>query len=237
MFFIFSNFTGLICNFITNHLPSIFFLALHVVNPNAFPKSLSLKEEKKLVKLMELGDANAKLKLIEHNLRLVAHIVKKFHHPQEESEDLISVGSIGLIKGINTYNTGKASKLSSYISRCIENEILMHFRSAKKTSLDISINEPVEISKDGDALTLLDTLQDETVILDEVSSKLSAEQLGRFVNQNLGYREKTIINLRYGLKNRNPLTQQEVADKLQISRSYVSRLEKKTLYSLQKMLK
>ena len=156
-------------------LNSVAFFILHVISPNVFPKPLSSKEEKKFINLLEKGDKSAKDKLIEHNLRLVAHIAKKYNNSKSDPDDLISIGTIGLIKAINTFNSSKNTKLSSYASRCIENEILMYFRNAKKTSLDLSINEPIETDKNGNVLTLIDTISSDESIFDKVNTKIKCK--------------------------------------------------------------
>ena len=199
-----------------------------------FPRPLSQKEEKELLIKMGQGDMEARNKLVEHNLRLVAHIVKKYYAMGTDPDDLVSIGTIGLIKAINTYNCEKNIKLSSYASRCIENEILMHFRSTKKNALDISINEEIDSDADGNALTLMDVMATEDSIVDDLDTKIKTEKLGRFIKETLTPRETLIVTLRYGLNQKRPLTQREVAELLKISRSYVSRIEKKALEKLRK---
>lgn len=213
-------------------LSSIIFFVLHVTSPNLFPKPLSKKEEEKLIDLMTKGDLNAKNKLVEHNLRLVAHITKKYSASKEEPDDLISIGTIGLIKAINTFNKNKGIKLSSYASRCIENEILMNFRSSKKTQLDVSMNEPIETDKNGNALTIMDTIASDECVFDKISNKIDVEKLTKLINTHLTPREKIIMHLRYGLNGTRSMPQREVANKLKISRSYVSRIEKKAIAML-----
>ena len=218
-------------------LQRILFLALHIVNPNSFSKPLSSKEEKECFKKIRNGDKNAKDKLINHNLRLVVHIIKKFNFSQKASnEDLISVGTIGLIKAVNTFREEKGIKFSSYASRCIENEILMDLRSVKKTNLDISMSEPIESGKSENTLTLMDTIADKSKFYEHIFNKVDIEKLSVNIKKYLTKREQDIINLRYGLKTGNSLTQQEVAKKIGISRSYVSRIEKKALILLKNSL-
>lgn len=183
---------------------------------------------------MKAGDNSARNKLVEHNLRLVAHIIKKYYGAQGDQDDLVSIGTIGLIKAINTYDPDKKIRLSSYASRCIENEILMYFRSAKKRAQDISLNEAIDTDKDGNPLTLLDILAVDDSILDELDMKLNSRKLGQFITEELGEREKRIIILRYGLNGKKPMTQKDVAALLGISRSYVSRIETKALKALRK---
>ena len=178
---------------------------------------------------MKNGDSEAKNKLIEHNLRLVAHIIKKYYGTKCEQDDLVSIGTIGLIKAINTFDPDKKIRLSSYASRCIENEILMHLRAVKKTERDISLNETIDTDKDGNPLTLMDIMAVDDSILDDLDMKLNSKKLGQYINEELSGREKTVIILRYGLNGKKPMTQKEVAGLLGISRSYVSRIETKAL--------
>ena len=210
------------------------FFILHVCGGGAFPKPLPEKKEREYLLRMKQGDLTARGKLIEHNLRLVAHIIKKYYGKQGEQDDLVSIGTIGLIKAIDTFDTGKNIRLSSYASRCIENEILMHFRAAKKTAQDISLNETIDTDKDGNPLTLLDIMAVDDHILDDLDKKLNKQKLGKFINEELTEREKKIIILRYGLDGKEPMTQKNVAKLLNISRSYVSRIETKALKQLRK---
>ena len=160
--------------------------------------------------------------------------MKKYYATGTDPDDLVSIGTIGLIKAVNTYNDEKSIKLSSYASRCIENEILMYFRSTRKSALDISINEEIDSDADGNALTLMDVMAQDDTIVDELDLKFKTEKLGKFIRESLTPRETLIIRLRYGLGQTKPLTQREVADRLKISRSYVSRIEKKALSKLRK---
>ena len=210
------------------------FFILHVCGGGAFPKPLSEKKEREYLQKMAQGDADAKNKLIEHNLRLVAHIIKKYYGVSSEQEDLVSIGTIGLIKAINTFKPDKNIRLSSYASRCIENEILMHFRSVKKSAQDISINETIDTDKDGNQLTLLDIMAVDDDIIDNLDKKLNIKKLGQYINEELEEREKKIIILRYGLDGRKPVTQKQIAKQMNISRSYVSRIETKALKKLRK---
>jgi len=216
-------------------LSSLILFALHVDNMGVFPKPLSPKDEEKYFKLMAKGDKNAKDKLIEHNLRLVAHIVKKYNPTPQEQEELISIGTIGLIKGVTTFDYSKGARFATYASRCIENEILMNFRAMKKSSGDIYISEPIETDKDGNTLTLIDLVDDGTDINEQVDFLIHSRQLSHFLERCLGKREKEIIIMRYGLYGTLPHTQNEVAEKLNISRSYVSRIEKKAIEKLRRM--
>ncbi len=222
-------------NAILDILATIPFTILHVITPNSFPKPLTSKEEKKYIELLKSGNVHAKDKLIKHNLRLVAHITKKYYlNKKSDSDDLISIGTIGLIKAVNTFKPEKGIKLSSYAARCIENEILMHFRNSKKTSLNISINEPIETDKNGNILTLMDTIATDDSIIDKIDTKVNIQKLSKFISTKLSARERIILFLRYGLGGKAPLPQREVAIKLGISRSYISRLEKKALCILKK---
>ena len=211
---------------------SLLFFVLHVSGAGSFPKSLSAKEEQETLRRMAAGDRAARGKLIEHNLRLVAHIVKKYYGTAADQEDLISIGTIGLIKAIDSFDMNKGIRLSSYAARCVENEILMFFRSTRKNAQDVSINEPIDMDKDGNALTLMDILAQEDTTVDELDLKFKTEKLYRYILSSLEAREKEIILLRYGLAGAPPLPQREVAKKLDISRSYVSRIEKKALEKL-----
>ncbi len=215
-------------------LASVPFLALHLTSANSFPKPLSREEENKYIEKLQNDDQNAKSKLIKHNLRLVAHIAKKYYSEKTEFDDLISIGTIGLIKAVNTFKPSKNIKLSSYASRCIENEILMYFRAGKKSSLDISMNEPIETDKNGNTLTLMDTISTSDTILETIDTKINVQKLNKYLVKNLSPRERIIICMRYGICGFKPLKQRQVAKKLGISRSYVSRIEKKALGILKK---
>lgn len=210
---------------------SNFFYAfiLHIGKNTSFPKPLSPQKELEYLKKSSEGDIDARNKLVEHNLRLVAHIIKKYYSNYSDHEDLVSIGTIGLIKAINTFNVDKNIKLSSYASRCIENEILMHFRNTKKTLQDISLSDAIDTDKDGNPLTLIDILADERNFTDEIEVKINSEKLSEYLNTALDEREKKIIIMRYGLDGNEPLTQREVAKLLGISRSYISRIEKRAL--------
>lgn len=215
-------------------LSSIPFFVLHAISANSFPKPLSKREEQRYIDMLKNHDENAKNKLIKHNLRLVAHITKKYYSEKTDPDDLISIGTIGLIKAINSFNPEKGIKLSSYASRCIENEILMHFRSLKKSALDISINEPIETDKNGNVLTLMDTIATEDTSLEKVCTKINIRKLSTHLVKSLSPRERIIICMRYGICGFSALPQREVAKKIGISRSYVSRIEKKALQTLKK---
>ena len=209
-------------------LKSLFFVTGSYSN-NVFLKPLSKEDEQKYIDLMLQGDKNARAKLIEHNLRLVAHIVKKFESKKVSSDDLISIGTIGLIKAIDSYNKDKPTKITTYAARCIENEILMYFRSNKKHLNDVSLNDSIGYDKDGNEINLIDVLKDNSPDMnDTLHTKDNIELLNKYL-EILNKREKDIIIKRYGLNNTREYTQKEIADILGISRSYVSRIEKRAL--------
>ncbi len=182
--------------------------------------------------LKEQGNEDARAKLIEHNLRLVAHVVKKYYTANENQDDLISIGTIGLIKAVNTFKSDKKIRLATYAARCIENEILMHFRNNKKYAQDVYISDPIDTDKNGNTLTLIDIIADEGNIEDEIDTKLKIKRLREIIEIALEPRELEIIKMRYGLDNTKSLTQREIAAKLKISRSYVSRIETAALEKL-----
>ena len=203
----------------------------------AFPEPLSPEEEEKYIDLMLKGDTNARNILIEHNLRLVAHVAKKYTNYQKDSDELISIGTVGLIKGISTYKNTKGSRLATYTARCIDNEILMDLRSAKKLQNNISLQSAVGIDKEGNEVTLEEKLADPTPSVEEtLSSNAEQKVLQSLIDKVLTSREKFIINLRYGLNNTQEKTQREIASSIGISRSYVSRIEKKALSKLRKAM-
>lgn len=206
----------------------------YINGPETLPPPLKGAEEAKVMERIEKGDEKAREVLITHNLRLVVYIAKKFESPSANVEDLISIGTIGLIKAVNTFCPSRNIKLATYASRCIENEILMYFRGTKKNSLDISMNEEIDSDADGNALTLTDIMSVEDNIVDELDLKMKIEKLAGFIKKCLSPREALIIRLRYGLDSQKPLTQREVSSMLKISRSYVSRIEKKALLKLRK---
>ena len=214
---------------------SLFFFALHVESGPAFPKPLSKRDEDECFELMANGDRRARDRLIEHNLRLVAHIVKKYAPNYSDQDELISIGTIGLIKAVSSFDHSKGARFATYASKCIENEILMNFRAAKKSAGDVYINEPVETDKDGNALTLMDLIDDGIDIHEQVDTLIRSRQLYVFLRKCLDERELEIIVHRYGLYGRDPHTQSETAEMLGISRSYVSRIEKKAVEKLRKM--
>ena len=220
--FLFTNFLELISNTI--------FLTGYISGNNTFPKPLDEKEEEMYLKQLKAGDKNAKGVLIERNLRLVAHVAKKYSTTNVDQDDLISIGTIGLIKGINSFKLEKGSKLSTYVSRCIDNEILMHLRSTKKLNAEVYLNEPIGKDKDDNVVTLQEVLEnDDRNIEDEVDLKMKIKKLYKKIGEVLKDREKTIIELRFGLGGHKPKTQHEIADMMGISRSYVSRIETKAI--------
>lgn len=222
--------------FLIGILSGIIFFALHVTAANSFPKPLSAEEERECFRKMGEGDKVSRNKLIEHNLRLVSHIIKKYYSNSSEQDDLVSIGTIGLIKAVSTFNYEKGTKFATYAARCIENEILMYFRNKKKYAQDISLSEPIECDKDGNALSIMDIMADEKSISEDIEEKLNSEKLYKIIDSELSPREKEIIYLRYGLLGRKAFTQREVAEKLEISRSYVSRIEKKALETLKEKI-
>ena len=202
----------------------------------SFPKPLTAQEERYYLGLAAKGDIAARNVLIERNLRLVAHIMKKYYAVTSDQEDLISIGTIGLIKGISTFDASKGARLATYAARCVENEILMHFRAQKKTAQDVSLSDFIETGTDGAALSLMDVVSDEDDLLETVSNRESLQTLRQAVKQSLTDQEQQVIALRYGLSGTPPLRQREVAEKTGISRSYVSRIEKRALEKLRAVL-
>ena len=210
--------------------------ALRLDQPGSFPKPLSAKEERIYLQRAAQGDLNARNILIERNLRLVAHIMKKYYSQSADQEDLLSIGTIGLIKGIETFDTSKGARLATYAARCVENEILMYFRSQKKTAGDVSLSDTIETGKDGTSLSVLDVIASDEDLFEDLSRKEEARKLRAAIDKCLTQREKAVIRLRYGLDGGTPFRQQDVASKLGISRSYVSRIEKRALEKLRREL-
>ena len=205
----------------------------YVTNYNLFPEPLSADEEAKYLEQYQHGDENAKKILIERNLRLVAHVAKKYTNSQTEQEDIISIGTIGLIKGINSFNGKKGTRLSTYVARCIENEILMYLRSSKKLQQEVSLNETIGQDKEGNEITFIDVIENSNVsIEDEIDFKLKVKKLYKKISEVLHDREKMIIEMRFGLNGEEVKTQNEIAEMLGISRSYVSRIESKAIQKL-----
>lgn len=217
--------------FLEKIFSGLIFIALHVAKSGNFPPPLSAKEEKELLIKSNQGDIDARNKLIEHNLRLVAHISKKYY-TNENQDDLISIGTIGLIKGVSTFNSEKGNRLATYAARCIENEILMHFRSLKKTAQDVSFSDSIDTDKDGNTLTLGDIIAIDSDIAEEIDTKFKIKRLSEVFPKVLNDREKQILTFRFGLYGAEELTQQQIANRLGISRSYVSRIEKSALKKL-----
>lgn len=201
-------------------------------NASSFPRPLKPQEEQQYIERAIQGDLEARNILIEHNLRLVMHIIKKYYTSAADTEDLVSIGTIGLIKGVSTYRPDKGVRLATYASKCIENEILMHFRGQKKTAGDVSLSDALDADGEGEGLALLDTIACDQDMLEDLSRKEAADQVRKAVDAVLEGREAEVIRLRYGLSGEAPLPQREVADRIGISRSYVSRIEKRALEKL-----
>ena len=200
---------------------------------SSFPKPLSKEKEQEYLALSAKGDKNAKEILVKHNLRLVAHIAKKYAN-YGDNDELISIGSIGLIKAIESFKSDKGTSLATYASRCIENEILMTMRTTKKHRSNVSLNEPIGVDKDGNELVIMDMLESDQNVIEDVENSIMMEKLTAITKSVLDKREYEIIKMRYGLENTGALTQREVAKKFNISRSYVSRIEKKALEKIKK---
>jgi len=223
---------------ISEALKSVYFLLGYVTSPNSFPQPLSPEEESKYIEMYKNGSEEARNILIERNLRLVAHIVKKFSNCSSDCDDLISIGTIGLIKAISTFNNDKGTRLATYAARCIENEILMQIRSAKKMQSEVSLQDPIGVDKEGNEIALIDVISNDTdSVVDEVELKLQVKKLYNKMKSVLKNREKTVIELRYGLSKGGSKTQREIAKILGISRSYVSRIEKKAIKKLSKEMR
>lgn len=228
MFFL-SNIIELLCNSV--------FLTGYIAGNNTFPKPLDEEEENHYLKLLKNGDKEAKSILIERNLRLVAHIVKKYNFPNKDIDELISIGTVGLIKAIDSFDASKGTRLATYASRCIENEILMLFRNNKKQKNEIYLQDPIGVDKEGNEICLIDVLSSEKdSVLEKVESNLQIKQLYNKIGDSLSEREGEILKMRYGLIDGRCRTQREIAALLGISRSYVSRIEKKALKKLKKEL-
>lgn len=219
-------------------LQSAVFLVGYISNNNLFPEPLSSEDEQKYLELLKKGDEEARNILIEKNLRLVAHVCKKYSSTNIDLDDLISIGTIGLIKGINSFNPSKSVKLSTYVSRCIDNEILMFLRSTKKLGAEVFLEDPIGKDKDDNTVTLQEVLENnEKNIEDEVDLKFKIKKLYQKMKEVLKLREKTILELRFGLDGNKPKTQNEIAKSMGISRSYVSRIETKAIEKLAKEIK
>ena len=215
---------------------NVVFMILGVEPVQKFPRALTKQEEEDLFEKTKNGDMKARDKLIEHNLRLVAHIVRKYYVSCKNQEDLISVGTIGLIKAIDSFNCSNGARFATYAAKCIQNEILMLFRSQKKLGYEVSLNDTIDIDKDGNPLTYIDIVYTEDTIAEDIDKKMKINKALEYIRDNLDDREKQIIIMRYGLGNTKAYTQREVAQKLDISRSYVSRIEKSVLEKINKYL-
>jgi len=211
-------------------------LMLRIAPADSFPKPLSRAEEEEYLARWESGDVEARNVLVEHNLRLVAHIIKKYYTQTDDADDLISIGTIGLIKGINTYKNGKGVRLATYASRCIENEILMHFRSRKKSAGDVSLSDALDVDRGEAGLSLMDVVAQEDDMAEQIGSAEIVQSLRKCMDTVLTKREAQILFLRYGLDDRTPKTQRETAQICGISRSYVSRIEKHAMEKLRAAL-
>jgi len=221
--------------FLFQCLQSVTLLLSYIANGNAFPKPLSAAEERECLRRFAEGDMEARNTLIEHNLRLVAHIVKKYTGCGQEQEELLSIGTIGLIKGISSFNPDKGTRLATYAARCVDNEILMLLRAKKKEQGDVSLNESIGTDKEGNQIMLMDVLAgDDEDIFDEIQTGMEVRKLYRNLRSELDPREQEVIILRYGLLDGNCLPQREIAKRMKISRSYVSRIEKKAVQKLRK---
>ena len=206
------------------------------LSSGSFPKPLTEEEERHYLQLSAQGDNSARNVLIERNLRLVAHIMKKYYAQTADQEDLISIGTIGLIKGITTFDASKGARLATYAARCVENEILMYFRSQRKSAQDVSLSDYIETGTDGAALSLMDVVSEDCDLLEQVSAKETVAQLRQAMQTCLTEQERQVIGLRYGLTGRPPCRQREVAQITGISRSYTSRIEKRALEKLRRAL-
>lgn len=213
-------------------LGGLWLLTLHVSTSGSFPRPLTAKQERDCLERMSRGDRAARNELVEHNLRLVAHIVKKYYAVSGEQDDLISIGTIGLIKAVETYNLEKKTKFATYASRCIENEILMYFRSQKKLQGEVSLSDSIDTDQDGNSLSFMDVISVDDTMLEDLSASETRGVLRCLVQTCLTPRERDIVEQRYGLDGKPPRTQREIAAACGISRSYVSRLEKKALEKL-----
>ena len=209
---------------------------LGISTQQSFPPAMSTNEEKECFAKMKSGDENARQKLILHNLRLVSHIVRKYYSASKNQEDLVSIGTIGLVKAVDTYNTDNGTRFATYAAKCIQNEILMSFRAEKKPASDISINETIDVDRDGNPLAFIDVISSDEDVSEETERRIMSERALRCIKTVLTLRERQIIIMRYGLCGTQELTQREIAEKLGISRSYVSRIEKSALEKLKSAL-
>lgn len=217
-------------------LMRVMHLILGIGTPQNFPPPLSASEERDCFLKAEEGDETARQKLILHNLRLVSHIVRKYYSTAKNAEDLVSIGTIGLCKAVDTFNIRNGAKFATYAAKCIQNEILMHFRSQKKLAAEVSINETIDMDRDGNPLTYIDVICSEEDIAEEVDRKMMTHKMRLYMERCLSPRERQILVMRYGLDGVVPQTQKEIAAKLKISRSYVSRIEKSALEKMREVL-
>lgn len=225
-------------SFLSSILSYVFCLFGYISSNSLFPEPLSKSEEEYYLRRYFRGDKEAKNILIEHNLRLVAHIAKRYASSEQELEELISIGTIGLIKAINSFSSEKGYKISTYASKCVENEILMSIRSSKKQKAEVSMNTIIGTDKDGNDMELLETIDsDEKDTIDTIYNKIISDEVVKYIDTKLPEREKYIMKLRYGLNGDKMKTQQEIADELGISRSYVSRIETKVQNKLKRYIK
>ncbi len=224
-------------SFIIQLIGTAVFYILSVVPNQKFPQPLSLAEEREhFRKMKEEASEASRNALIEHNLRLVSHIVRKYYSTCKNEEDLLSIGTIGLIKAVDSFDIRNGARFATYAAKCIQNEILMYLRSSKKTMCEVSINEAVDTDKDGNPLTYIDIICCEDTVAEDLDRKLKTRKIIEYIKNNMTGREREIIVLRYGLSGENPITQREVASRLGISRSYVSRIEKSALEKIYKYL-
>lgn len=213
-------------------ISSLFHLILGISTPQSFPPPLSAEKEREYFLAAEKGDESARQELILHNLRLVSHIVRKYYATAKNQEDLVSIGAIGLVKAVDTFKISCGAKFATYAARCIQNEILMHFRAQKKLSAEVSLNETIDVDRDGNPLTYIDVLACDEALCADIERKITSDRALRLVDTVLTDRERMIIKMRYGIGRREPMTQREIAERLKISRSYVSRIEKSALEKL-----
>lgn len=210
----------------------LLYLLLGIGSPQSFPPPLPPEEERQLFTKMKAGDSGARARLIEHNLRLVAHVVRKYYTSYQNPDELVSIGSLGLIKAIDSFSPEVGARFATYAAKCVQNEILMFFRSQKKLSCEVSINETIDVDRDGNPLTYIDVISTDDNITRDLDIKIHAERAYRLIDEVLDDRERSVIVLRYGLGKAPAMTQREVAAMLKISRSYVSRIEKRALQKL-----
>ena len=213
-----------------------FHMILGIGTPQGFPPPLSSSEERECFLMAEKGDEKARQKLILHNLRLVSHIVRKYYSTAKNAEDLVSIGTIGLVKAVDSFNVHNGAKFATYAAKCIQNEILMHFRAQKKLASEVSLSETIDVDRDGNPLTYIDVICSDEDIAEEIDRKMMTDRMMRCVNNLLTPRERQIISMRYGIGGIEPQTQREIAERLNISRSYVSRIEKSALEKLKDAL-